>query len=295
MGFLHGPSFGLRNPLCDDMGFISSQNSGTFLTAALGGSAEEARNRSTGVGQVMAGTLGSDSQKQLLTLIRNFATEKSQGERRILSLKKRIEELRSEAEIANAELEDTKRAKETAEQELKGYEVELALSETSIQSLKSRISLIQDEISSVGSDLEALKSLVGDLMYFGETRDHFYFESKEGNKLAGKELNGVPLSTLEDMLDQVISQTSMTEEEYLAEQNIQKQDTQKELIDCERNVSLTKVILKTTQALQDLTRYPYRKFMAKCLLLNDFCGRRNRKLFIGWGHYQIVDKLLKNH
>ncbi|XP_024018491.1 uncharacterized protein LOC112090721 [Morus notabilis] len=71
--------------------------------------------------------------------------------------------------------------------------------------------------------------------------------------LAGKELKGVPLSTLEDMLDQVISQTSMMEEEYLAEQNIQKQ-TQKELIDCERNVSLTEVILKTTQALQDLTR-----------------------------------------
>lgn len=60
-------------------------------------------------------------------------------------------------------------------------------------------------------------------MYFGETRDHFYFELKEGNKLAGKELNGVPLSTLEDMLDQVISQISMMEEEYLAEQNIQKQ------------------------------------------------------------------------
>ncbi|XP_024017970.1 uncharacterized protein LOC21397120 isoform X2 [Morus notabilis] len=171
----------------------------------------------------MAGTLGSDSQKQLLTLIRNFATEKSQGERRILSLKKRIEELRSEAEIANAELEDTKRAKETAEQELKGYEVELALSETSIQSLKSRISLIQDEISSVGSDLEALKNDEGALrdeftsqMFelnakirkFQETFTCNFHKEFSLGTLAGKELNGVPLSTLEDMLDQVISQTN---------------------------------------------------------------------------------------
>lgn len=58
------------------------------------------------------------------------------AERRIVGLKKRVEELRSEAEVANAELEDAKRSKEIAEQELKGYEVELALSETSIQSLK---------------------------------------------------------------------------------------------------------------------------------------------------------------
>lgn len=65
------------------------------------------------------------------------------AERRILGLKKRIEELRSEAEFANAELEDTKRTKETAEQELKGYEVELALSETSIQSQKVKLELVE--------------------------------------------------------------------------------------------------------------------------------------------------------
>ncbi|GMN42417.1 hypothetical protein TIFTF001_011633 [Ficus carica] len=235
----------------------------------------------------MAGTPGNDSQNQFLALIHNFATEKSQGERRIVGLKKRVEELRSEAEVANAELEDAKRSKEIAEQELKGYEVELALSETSIQSLKSRIFLIQEEISTVGSDLEALKFLASYRLYFIETlsgylpRCCFYkvhrayrkFQetfscnvhkgcsldtlAEEGHKLAGEEPNGVALSALEDMMAHVISQTTTEEEEYLEEQNIQKQVTQKELIDRERNVSLIEVILKTLQELQDLSKYPY--------------------------------------
>ena len=57
-------------------------------------------------------------------------------ERRIVGLKKQIEEIRSEFEATNVELEDAKRAKEIVEQELKGYEVELALNDNSIQSLK---------------------------------------------------------------------------------------------------------------------------------------------------------------
>ncbi|PON59424.1 spindle assembly checkpoint component [Parasponia andersonii] len=226
----------------------------------------------------MAGTAGSDPQKQFLTLIRSFAAEKSQGERRVVGLKKRIEELRSELEATNAELEVVKRAKETTEQELKGYEVELALSETSIQSLKSRVSLIQDEISTVGSDLEALKNNEGAL------RDEFISQmlelntkirkfqetfacnfrkdcslktvAEEGYKPAGKEPNEFALTTLEDMMAHVISQITKEEEEYKSEQEIQKL-TQKEFGDCEKKVSLIEVIMKTTRTLQDLTRYPY--------------------------------------
>lgn len=58
------------------------------------------------------------------------------AERRVIGLKKQNEELRSELEAANAELAYAKRAKETAEQELKGYEVEHALNENSIQTLE---------------------------------------------------------------------------------------------------------------------------------------------------------------
>ncbi|CAN0898866.1 hypothetical protein LINGRAHAP2_LOCUS19942 [Linum grandiflorum] len=77
----------------------------------------------------MAGT----EQKQLLALIRDFASEKWQGERRLSGLKKRIQELQSEISNEDAELDRTKRSKETAENKLKGYEVELAMLDGSFQ------------------------------------------------------------------------------------------------------------------------------------------------------------------
>ena len=58
------------------------------------------------------------------------------AERRVIGLKKRIEELRSEVESANSELEDSKRLKETTEQQLKGFEVELAMNIALIQTLE---------------------------------------------------------------------------------------------------------------------------------------------------------------
>ncbi|KAL0343939.1 UNVERIFIED_CONTAM: hypothetical protein Sangu_1281300 [Sesamum angustifolium] len=88
---------------------------------------------------------GSDSQKQLLTLIRDFTAEKSQGERRIAKLKKRIEELRSEVDASNRELEEAKRGKEMAEQELNGRQVELSMCEASNQALEARIALTNNE------------------------------------------------------------------------------------------------------------------------------------------------------
>ena len=51
-------------------------------------------------------------------------------------MKKRIEELRSELDVANVALENGKRLKDTTEQELKGYEVELSMNETSNQTLE---------------------------------------------------------------------------------------------------------------------------------------------------------------
>lgn len=65
------------------------------------------------------------------------------AERRIVDLKKRIDELRYEIVGANAELEDAKRDKELAEQDIKGYEVELAMKEASIQTLEVCFSLIE--------------------------------------------------------------------------------------------------------------------------------------------------------
>jgi hypothetical protein len=57
-------------------------------------------------------------------------------ERRMIGLKKRIQELGCEVDVANAEMEEVKCIKETTEQELKGNELQLALNEASIQTLE---------------------------------------------------------------------------------------------------------------------------------------------------------------
>ncbi|XP_019461837.1 PREDICTED: uncharacterized protein LOC109361015 isoform X2 [Lupinus angustifolius] len=201
----------------------------------------------------MAGT-GSDPQKQFLSLIRNFATEKSQGERRVVTLRKRCKEL--------------------VEQELKGFEVQLFMIEASVQTLEARVSLIQDEIAAVGSDSETIKSeeaalceqfinnmleLNAKIRKFHESIITCDFDAVDGEVLTDapdvivKESDAeVALMSLESTLLDIISQTAKEEEEYQAEQKIYK-NIQQELIDCERKVSLINIIVTETKALQDLT------------------------------------------
>ncbi|XP_061364826.1 uncharacterized protein LOC133308234 isoform X2 [Gastrolobium bilobum] len=206
----------------------------------------------------MAGT-GSDPQRQLLSLIRNFATEKSQGERRVVNLRKQIEKLISDLSVANAELENAKRCKELIEQELKGFEVQLFLSEASAQTLEARVSLIQDEISAVGTDLETVKNEEAALRKFQEsiiTCDIDAVDcatSRDAPLVCLEEDDaGIALRALESMLSAIISQTTKEDEEYQAEQ-IFYENVQHELIDCERKVSLMNMIVTETKALQDLT------------------------------------------
>ncbi|KAE9605080.1 hypothetical protein Lalb_Chr10g0093331 [Lupinus albus] len=230
----------------------------------------------------MTGT-GIDSQKQFLSLIRNFATEKSQGERRVVTLRKRFEDLKSELSVANAEVENSKRCKELVEQELKGFEVQLFMIDASVQTLEARVSLIQDEIAAVGSDSETIKvrtnhnhgfpcfeqfinnmlELNAKIRKFHETIITCDFDAVDGEVLRDaphiivKENDAeVALMSLESTLLEIISQTAKEEEEYQAEQKIYK-NVQQELIDCERKVSLINMIVTETKALQDLTIYPY--------------------------------------
>ncbi|XP_028778670.1 uncharacterized protein LOC114735166 [Neltuma alba] len=224
----------------------------------------------------MAGA-GSDPQKQLLSLIRNFAAEKSQGERRVTTLKKRIEELKSELSATNAEFENAKRSKELGEQELKGYEVQLFLSEASVQTLESRVSLTQDEISIVGSHLEILKNeeaalreeFIGRMLELNARIRTFQenitcnidavdsatpTDASQGI-MKDDDTKGA-LSALKNMLAEIISQTAKEEEEYKTEQNTHKNLLQ-ELNNSERKLSLLDTIVQETKALHDLTIYPY--------------------------------------
>ncbi|KAK8497460.1 hypothetical protein V6N12_016984 [Hibiscus sabdariffa] len=179
---------------------------------------------------------GTDPPKNLLSLIRDFASEKSQGERRVVGLKKQIEELRSELEAVNSELEEAKRLKETTEQELKGFEVELSLNEASIQALEARIALIQDEISTIGSEIEDLKNKEATSRKFQETIIASGSENKnivgnatdEDRKFIKKDDTKIASRTIEDQLAHVVSQIAKEEEDYLAEQNTQKQTSELE-------------------------------------------------------------------
>ncbi|KAL2336476.1 hypothetical protein Fmac_010922 [Flemingia macrophylla] len=190
------------------------------------------------------------SQRELLSLIRNFAAEKSEGERRVVSLRKQIEKLARELNESNAELENAKRCKEMAEQDLKGFEVQLMLVEASAQTLEARVSLIHDQISDVGSDLETLKSEAAAL------RDQFFHTmlhlnatirkfqesvitcdmealdstaSRDVPQMTVKENDAeVALRALENTLLEVISQTAKVDEEYQAEQQNYKNSSKLE-------------------------------------------------------------------
>ncbi|XP_006338787.1 uncharacterized protein [Solanum tuberosum] len=188
---------------------------------------------------------GNESQKQFLTLLREFASEKSQGERRIVNHKKRNQQLQSELELAYAEVEEAKNQKESAEQELKGYEVELTRNESAIQTLEEGILWIQDELSAYGSNVESLKNKEA------ETRDDFIEKMLELNaqirkfhesiasifrndncsesasmpgpaKAKGEDAEAFKRE-LQSKLAQIVSQITKEEEEYQVEQNIHRQ------------------------------------------------------------------------
>ncbi|XP_073144949.1 uncharacterized protein [Henckelia pumila] len=220
---------------------------------------------------------GSDSQRQFLSLIRDFAAEKSQGERRIVSQKKRIEELQYELEAASKELVEAKLERETTEQELKGYEVELSMNQVSIQTLESRNAQTSKEISKLGSELEAFKNEENSL------RDGFITKMfqlnaqiRKSQQLPDSIFNAENLceakstdvyfpalvgdsprdrSVIEDKLALIISQTNENEQQHKAEQVVHEQVRQ-ELIKLEKKVSLMESIMAESVELQELSKYP---------------------------------------
>lgn len=62
----------------------------------------------------------------------------------------------------------------------------------------------------------------------------------------------VALGALESRLSEIISQTTKEDDEFQAQQKIYE-NVQRELIDCERKVSLMNMIVTETKELQDLT------------------------------------------
>ncbi|KAL4581666.1 hypothetical protein LXL04_006192 [Taraxacum kok-saghyz] len=208
----------------------------------------------------------SNSQKELLTLIRDVSSEKSQGERKIVNLKREMQELESKLDSANSELEEAKRLKEFTEQELKGYEVELAMNESSIQALEGRISLIQDEVSAVGSDLEALKDEEGALRddFIGKMFDlnamiRNFQQSVDSAINEAFSSHTIPqdesMRDLEDTLAQITSETNNEEHKFQSEKNLHMQE-QKEVEDLNHKISLMESEMRASKELQELAIYP---------------------------------------
>ncbi|VFQ88344.1 unnamed protein product [Cuscuta campestris] len=211
---------------------------------------------------------GCDSQKQLLTLIRDFASEKSQGERRIANLKNRIGELLSEIDAAHANLEEAKQVKESIEQELKGNEVELGMSGASIQTLEIRIASTQEEISAIGSSLNTLKDeestsredFIKRMVELKTEIRKFYeaigsaFSKRKSNSDSDKP-NKLAKRNLEDKLAHLVSQITMEEEDYQTMKNVQKQVEEEQSI-VARRAKLMEAVMKESIKRQELNKYP---------------------------------------
>ncbi|KAI3768665.1 hypothetical protein L2E82_19495 [Cichorium intybus] len=182
----------------------------------------------------------SNSQKELLNLIRDVSTEKSQGERKIVNLKREIHELQSQLD-------------------------------------SGRISLIQDEVSTIGSDLEALKNEEGDLrddfigkMFdlnakirkFQQSADSAINEAFSRHTIS-QDVDMVYDGTkveeakrdLEDKLAQIISETNKEEDKFQSEQLLHMQE-KKEVEDLNHRISLMESVMAASKELQELAIYP---------------------------------------
>ncbi|PKA59566.1 hypothetical protein AXF42_Ash018033 [Apostasia shenzhenica] len=100
-----------------------------------------------------------ESQRQLLLMIRDFAVEKTHGDRRVSDLKKRLLELQDEYEAANADFEKAKLAKEFAERDLRESQAQLGRTSASLLAMEARISGLQNDMSHASSELHALKNV----------------------------------------------------------------------------------------------------------------------------------------
>ncbi|XP_021837836.2 uncharacterized protein [Spinacia oleracea] len=225
-----------------------------------------AKSKSSGKHPAKVATMAAtDSRKQLFSLIRDFVAEKSHGERRVFSLKKRIEELESELDVANTELGNGKRFKETTDQELKGFEVELSMNESSNQTLEARIASIQDEISKVGSDVDILKNeeatlrdeFINQMFQFKtEIRKFKEFSlSNQQQTSCQKTSSDAELIDLEKKVSFMVAQTDTEEEERDREQNLHNL-LQQDVVVLSRRLELIETIMKDMKELQNLTKYP---------------------------------------
>ncbi|XP_010227796.1 uncharacterized protein LOC100824651 isoform X3 [Brachypodium distachyon] len=181
-----------------------------------------------------ASAAGGEPQKQLLSIIRDFAAEKSHGERTVSGLKRRLDDVLAAADAATSELEAAKRAREAAETELQGSQVQASIAAASIQALEATISHLQEEISKVGSELDALKSKGDSERYeFFSQMQELNGRIREFQQIAHVELaekKGFELSSADGILKDLVDKVSKID----AEVHALDAEYQKDLLDHEK-------------------------------------------------------------
>ncbi|XP_066371536.1 uncharacterized protein [Miscanthus floridulus] len=222
-----------------------------------------------------ASASGGDTPKQLLSIIRDFAYEKSHGERRVSDLRRRLADARAAADAAAAELDAAKRAREAAEQDLRGSQVQAAIAADSILALEATISHLQEEISKAGTDLDALKSK-GDSereefiskmyemnakirqfqqMVSLELAEHNHCEpSTEGQHVRDESKNVDSEGSLKDLADKVSNieaEVQLLEEEYKKDL-LDYDKVREELADVQAKRALMEAVMGETRQLQEL-------------------------------------------
>ncbi|KAK8455220.1 hypothetical protein SEVIR_4G107500v4 [Setaria viridis] len=220
-----------------------------------------------------ASAAGSETPKQLLSIIRDFASEKSHGERRVSDLRRRLADVRAAADAAAAELDAAKRAREAAELELRGSQVQAAIAASTIQAL-------EEEISKVGSELDELKSkgdserdefiskmheMNAEIRQFQQMfslelaeYNHCGLQSAEGQHVGDKsetiESDGI-LKDLADKASNIDAEMQLLEGEYKKDL-LDHDKVHQELADVQAKRALMEAVMGEMKQLQELGGYP---------------------------------------
>ncbi|KXG19700.1 probable kinetochore protein NUF2 isoform X2 [Sorghum bicolor] len=223
-----------------------------------------------------ASASGGDTPKQLLSIIRDFAYEKSHGERRVSDLRRRLADARAASDAAAAELDAAKRAREAAEQDLRGSQVQAAIAADSILALEATISHLQEEISKAGTHLDALKSkgdnereefisnmyeMNAKIRQFQQMAslelaepNHCELPSTEGEHVRDKsktvDSEGIS-KELADKVSNIESEVQLLEEEYKKDL-LDHDKVRQELADVQAKRALMEAVMGETKQLQEL-------------------------------------------
>ncbi|KAM0827469.1 hypothetical protein ACQ4PT_068185 [Festuca glaucescens] len=185
---------------------------------------------------------GGEPQKQLLSIIRDFAAEKSHGERTVSGLKRRLDDVLAAADAATAELEAAKRAREAAETDLRGSQVQASIAARPSRRSRQFRQMASVELARKCSEVSADGHNVNNKNETAESEDM--------------------VTDLADKLSNIEAEMHALEEEYQKDLLDHKQVCQ-ELTDVQAKRALIEAVMDETKQLQEKLSLTGHKRVAK--------------------------------